>query len=362
VTTGEAVVDERWAASEPLLVERLRDEILATPDRRITFARFMQRALTEPGLGYYATSDRRPTREGDFLTAPELHPVFGRCVARHLSRVWRGSLNESSRFVVREWGAGRGTLAASVQGGLERDDPELARALVWQPQDLADRHGAPLEGPFEGVVLANELVDALPVHRVVRRRDGLAELYVTWSDGWFRHVEGKPSSRALSDHLAGADVSLADGQVAEVSLTAAAWVGDAVRDLTRGQLLVIDYGMEARELYAPKRAAGTLVTYAGHRAGDDPFAAVGRQDITTHVDLTSLDRAARAAGLRRTLATRQADFLVDLGLGALLAELGREPSTTLPEYAAARASVARLLDPRHLGAFRVSAWDRPTGD
>jgi SAM-dependent MidA family methyltransferase len=129
-------------------------------------------------------------------------------------------------------------------------------------------------------------------------------------------------------------------------------------DLGRGQLLVIDYGMDAAELYGPRRMAGTLVTYAGHRAGDDPFAAVGRQDITAHVDLTAIDRAARTAGLRPTLATRQADFLVTLGLGDLLVELGRDPGTTLEEYAAARSSVVRLLDPRHLGAFRVHAWDR----
>ena len=298
MTSGGAVTDPRWASSEPVLVERLRDEILAASDERITFARFMERALTEPDLGYYASSTLRPTREGDFLTAPELHPLFGRCIARHLSRVWRGPLGGPPRFVVREWGAGRGTLEASVRAGLGRDDADLARILEWQPVDVAGRHADPTAGTFEGVVLANEFVDALPVHRVVGRGGGLAELYVTWREGWFAHVEGPPSTAALAEHLAAEGVTLAEGQLAEVGLAAAAWVGAAVRDLARGQLLVIDYGMDASELYGPRRMAGTLMTYAGHRAGDDPFAAVGRQDITAHVDLTRARPGRHGSGPR----------------------------------------------------------------
>jgi SAM-dependent MidA family methyltransferase len=360
VTTG-GPIDERWASSEPQLVERLRDEILASPDQRITFARFMERALTEPGLGYYVTSAARPTREGDFLTAPELHPFFGRCLGRHLSRFWRDGLGGPGRFVVREWGAGRGTLAASVRAGLEVDDPDLARIVDWQPVDVAGRHPEPLADAFVGVVLANEFVDALPVHRLVGRGGSLAELHVAWQDGWFATIEAPLSTSAAADILAADGVDLAEGQVAEVCPAATAWVADAARDLARGQLLVIDYGRDADELYGPGRMAGTLMTYAGHRAGDDPFDAVGRQDMTAHVDLTALDRAARAAGLRPALATSQAELLVDLGLGALLAEHGRDPGTSLDEYATARASVARLLDPRHLGGFRVRAWDRPAG-
>ena len=118
MTSGGAGADSRWASSEAVLVERLRDEILAASDERVTFARFMVRALTEPDLGYYASSTLRPTREGDFLTAPELHPLFGRCLARHMSWVWRGPLGGPPRFVVREWGAGHGTLEASVRAGL----------------------------------------------------------------------------------------------------------------------------------------------------------------------------------------------------------------------------------------------------
>src|SRR4051812_38105916 len=153
------------ALGEPRLVERLRAEIDAAPERRITFARFMERALTEPGLGYYATSHTRPTRAGDFLTAPELHPFFGRLVARHLTDVWR-RMRSPRRFTVREYGAGRGTLEDRVRNGLSDDASALAPRLEWQPVDVGA--AAPNE-LVSGAIIANEYLDALPVHRVVQR-------------------------------------------------------------------------------------------------------------------------------------------------------------------------------------------------
>ena len=364
VTAGGTVADERWASSEPRLVERLRDEILASPDRRITFARFMERALTEPGLGYYATSVSRPTREGDFLTAPELHPLFGRCLGRHLARVWRGGLDRTARFVVREWGAGRGTLEASARAGLEIDDPDLAGVLDWQPVDVAGRHADPTTDRFEGVVLANELVDALPVHRVVGRGGDIAELHVTWRGGWFEHVEGPPSSGSLADHLAADSVVLAEGQLAEVGLAAVAWVGRC-RPRPRARAAARHRLRDGRRpsSTAPRRMAGTLMTYAGHQPGDDPFAAVGRQDLTAHVDLTALDRAARAAGLRPVLATRQADFLVGLGLGDLLVAArprADDDAGRLCRGARVGRAPARPAPPRRLPREGVGTRPRPT--
>ena len=125
-----------------------------------------------------------------------------------------------------------------------------------------------------------------------------------------------------------------------------------------GLLLVIDYGHEAAELYGPRRMAGSLLTYREHAVADDPFVAVGRSDITAHVDVSALRRAADDAGLAHLGQTTQARFLVGLGLGELLAALGREPATGLSEYVDARSAVARFLDPRHLGAFAVLAWGR----
>ncbi|MFN8619696.1 MAG: SAM-dependent methyltransferase [Chloroflexota bacterium] len=370
--TSPTDLDPRWAESEPPLVAAIRDEILTAPDRRITFARFMERALTEPGLGYYATTATRPTREGDFLTAPELHPFFGRCLGRQLTEAWE-RLGRPAPFTVREWGAGRGTLGRTVADGLRADGSDLADALIWQPTDLPGRHPEPPTGPFTGAILANEYLDALPVHRVEQRDGRLLERYVTWTgvayraagaatarheDGWFAEIADEPSSAALEAELAVSGVRLADGQLAEIRPGLARWVGQATNDLTAGLLLVIDYGHEASVLYGPRRMAGTLVTYRGHVAGDDPFAAVGRQDITTHVDISAVERGARTAGLTDLGRTSQAEFLINLGLGDLLSRMGLDPATDGGAYLLARASVVRLIDPRALGGFKVMAFGR----
>ncbi|MBA2275240.1 MAG: SAM-dependent methyltransferase [Chloroflexi bacterium] len=352
--------DERWADSEPALVELIREEILAAPAQRITFARYMDLALTAPELGYYATSDRRPTREGDFLTAPELHPFFGRCIGRQLDEIWR-RLGRPDPFTVREYGAGRGTLRETVAAGLRADGSELADSLDWVAIDLPDRSDPAPERPFEGVVLANEYLDALPVHRLQQVGDTIMERWVTWHDGWFAEVVAGPSSPGLARTLAEAGTSLAGGQVADVSPGWESFPAIAARRLARGVVLVIDYGHPAAELYGPRRLAGTLMGYHGHRAVEDPFARVGRMDLTAHVDLNAVERGARAAGLAPLGSTSQAEFLVGLGLGEMLRTLGEQTPADPAAYLEARAAVARFLDPRHLGGFRVLGFGRGMG-
>jgi SAM-dependent MidA family methyltransferase len=339
-------------------VARIRDEIETAPGRRITFARFMERALTEPGIGYYATSTLRPTRAGDFLTAPELHPLFGRCVGRALTARWL-RCGSPRVFTVREFGAGRGTLRDSVVAGLEADGSGLASVVSWEPVDLPGRHPAPLTGRPADIVIANEYLDALPVHRLVMVGGALRESWVTWREGGFGWEEGELSSAALVDPLLAADISLREGQVVEVRPAVAAWVAEVAGMLGQGLLLVMDYGHETRELYGPRRLAGTLVTYRGHVAGDDPLQAVGRQDITAHVDLGELRRAAEAHGLLPAVDISLGRWLAELGLGELLSDLGRDPATAPQAYADARAAVLRLLDPRHLGGQRVLGFAGP---
>ena len=357
--------DPRWADSEPRLVEVIRDEILAAPEQRITFARFMERALTEPGLGYYASSELRPTRRGDFLTAPELHPFFGRCLARFVAAAWERAGSPRS-FRVLEFGAGRGTLRHDALLGLRDDGCALLEGLDWLTVDLPERTafaprgtapGGAAPGPAD-LVLANELLDALPVHRLVQQ-ETLREAWVTWQDGWFAETLAEPSDPALSAQLMAEGVELRSGQRADVCLRAPEWVRAVAGQLTlNGLLLVIDYGHEAAELYGPRRMAGSLLTYRRHAVSDDPFRAVGQSDLTAHVDLSAMLTAAQSVGLTLEGRTTQARFLAGLGLGDLLVELGHDPATDPQEYLAARSAVARLLDPRHLGAFEVLAWNR----
>ena len=372
--------------SDPVLVERIVAEI--GRDGPLTFARFMELALYEPDHGYYRAPSARPGRDGDFLTAPEANPIFGRALARHVADVWR-AIDRPSSFVIREHGAGSGALAVAVLDGLATDEPDLYgavrfRAVEIEPRRLAEfrerlagaGHGDRLEaddgGPIVGAVIANEVLDALPTHRVQgaaavgggqdQDAAGPAELlesFVDWRDGAFIDVLGPPSTADLADRLSAEGVVLRAGQRAEICLAVDDWVKNAAAGLERGTALVIDYGYPAAELYDPvRRPAGTLAAYLGQRAHDDPFRAVGRQDLTAHVDTTAVERAAAAAALTHLGTTTQSRFLAGLGAGELLVELQTGPDATLQRYLEARAALVRMIDPAAMGRFSVLAFGR----
>jgi SAM-dependent MidA family methyltransferase len=364
--------------SDPRLVARIADEIHANGPMQ--FARFMELALYDPEAGYYTGGATGPGRHGDFLTSPEGHPIFGWSIARHLESVW-AALDRPGRFVVREHGAGSGALAAGILDGLRRSASPMLDAVRYQAVDVAparldalagrlaadgglDRHLEPLDDrPAAGVVLANELLDALPVHRVEGGPDGsLLERFVTLAEhadavAPFGTVLGPPSTPALAARLGAEEIVLEPGQAAEICLAIDAWVEAAAAPLERGELLLIDYGYRAAELYLPSRGS-TLRAYHRHRVHADPLVAIGRQDLTAHVDLTAVERAALAAGLGLVGRTTQAQFLADLGVGELLVALQTELGTTLESYAAARSALIRMLDPRTTGAFAVLGFGR----
>lgn len=362
------------AGDEPELVERLVDEIRASGP--ITFARFMERALYEPGLGYYRRPRAGPGRAGDFLTAPETHPIFGRTLARQLDEVWR-RLGQPDPFVVREHGAGEGALAVAMLDGLTADRSGLLEAVRYQPieveaarvealtQRLADAgHAGRLDDrspdaePLTGAVIGNEVLDALPVHRVERRNGVLYELLVDRRDGRFVEVLAEPSTPELAARLDRQGVVLAEGQRAEISLAIDPWIEGVAQSLGRGCALLIDYGHPAAELYGPRRMAGSLVAYVNHRAHGDPFVNVGRQDLTAHVDLDAVVADAAGAGLDHLGTTTQAEFLVALGVEEVLRGIQADEATTLEAYTSLRSGLMRLLDPAATGRFAVLAFGR----
>jgi SAM-dependent MidA family methyltransferase len=213
--------------------------------------------------------------------------------------------------------------------------------------------------PIDGVILANEVLDALPVHRVMGRDGVLVERFVTWADSGFAETDGEPSVPALAERLDREGIVLADGQRAEICLELDGWVAGVAAGLRRGVLQLIDYGHPAAELYDPiRRRDGTLRAYLRHTVHDDPYVHVGWQDLTAHVDVTAVGAAAASAGLTHLGTTTQAEFLAGLGAGDLLAELGRSPDTQLEDYLTARSSLLRMLDPAAMGRFRVMGFGR----
>jgi SAM-dependent MidA family methyltransferase len=373
------------AGRSAALVAKIRTEIERSPAGRITFAHFMNLALNEPRLGYYRQASDRPTDAGDFLTAPETHAIFGWTIAHWIERMW-ADLGRPRRFHLIEYGAGSGTLALSILDGFRRHDAaELLEAVRYRPIESNPNRLAELSSRFDeagfagileaaaepatgraappepavGVVLANEFLDALPVHRTVLRGGKLLELYVVWRDG-FAEVAAEPSTPELAAHLADDGVAghLAEGQVAEICLDIGPWLDDVAGQLARGYVLAIDYGYEAAELYGPRHLAGTLLGYRGHRVVENPFTDPGQIDLTAHVDFTAVrDAAARRGFAAQPLVTQQ-QFLMDAGLEAELQALQASPDLTLAEYTRARSGIVRMLDPRHMGRFRVLIAER----
>jgi SAM-dependent MidA family methyltransferase len=364
-----------------VLLAAIRDEIATGGP--MTFARFMEIALYDPARGYYRGAIARPGRAGDFLTAPEASPIFGRTLARFALAV-HAAIGAPATFTIREHGAGTGALAAPLVATILAaeaapaaisylvDEVEPDRVAAVRVAVLAAVEAATPEAPgrvtvdaddgrsIEGLVVANEVLDALPTHRVVRRGDRLREVLVdVGADGGLVDRESEPTTAALAARLTAESIDLADGQHAEICLAVDAWIERAAAGLGRGVLLLVDYGHPAADLYDPRRrAAGTLATYLGHRVGEDPYRAIGRQDVTAHVDVTAVERAARAAGLDHLGLTTQAEFLSRLGAGELLVAEQTGPGASLQAYLETRSALVRMIDPSAMGRFRVLAFGR----
>jgi SAM-dependent MidA family methyltransferase len=359
--------------SDPALVDAIREEI--ERNGPITFARFMERALYEPGHGYYRSAERRPGRAGDFLTAPEAHPIFGRSLARFVEGVW-SAIGRPDSFTIRESGAGGGALAEPLLARLAAGDPALAASVRYRADEVEPRRlddllerlaAAGLDGalepdddaPIVGAVIANEVLDALPTHRVVIREGRLLEVLVGWRDDAFADIEADPSTPALARRFETEGIRLDEGQQAEVCLELERWVARAAAGLERGVLLLVDYGDTAGRLYDPRRRpAGTLLAYLRHRAHDGVYRAIGHQDLTAHVDVSAVESAAAAAGLDHFGTTTQGRFLAALGAGELLVELQGDSAAALPAYLEARAALVRMIDPAAMGAFKVMVFGR----
>jgi SAM-dependent MidA family methyltransferase len=294
-----------------------------------------------------------------------LHAVFGACLARQAAELWR-ALDRPRPFTVLEWGAGTGALARDLLTAAARE-PDFAAALDYAIHEISppliEQQRATLAAtghtarwttepaPPVGLALANEVLDALPVHRLTVVDGQLRELLVDWQDDDLVERPAPPTSPALAAYLADGGVRLAEGQVAEVNLGALDWLATVAERLTRGAIVIVDYGDTTAELYGPRRQRGTLLCYTGQTVNEQPFRRVGRQDMTAHIDFGALMRQAARLGLHVAGLTSQGAFLAGLGLGELLLE--RQARLSPLEYTRERARIADLIRPDRLGRFKV---------
>jgi SAM-dependent MidA family methyltransferase len=351
------LADPKAIAQSRQLVGRIARQIDAEGGW-IPFDRFMQHALYEPGLGYYAATPGKIGPRGDFITAPEISPLFAQALAAQVAQAF-----EQVPPRLLEFGAGTGALAAELIGALEQlgAAPE-SYGIVEVSADLkADqqaRLGAAtrrskrhtmvqwLDGPpdaFEGVIVANEVLDVMPVKLFATRGGQTLERGVQVERAMLRWGE-RPAGVELRDAVTGIELevgALPEGYVSEVGLVARAWGATLGRWLRRGVALLIDYGFPRHEYYHPQRAMGTLMCHFRHRAHDDPLWLPGLNDITAHIDFTAMAQAARSAGLEVLGYTSQASFLLDCGLLELLREA--------PGGASASTAALRLLSEAEMG-------------
>lgn len=345
------------------LVELIRQDI-ASQGGWISFARYMELALYAPGLGYYTAGAHKFGEAGDFVTAPELSPLFGCTLARQVAEIMAHSAPH-----ILELGAGSGKLVADMLGELERlgSLPE-SYSILEVSADLRARQQVllgerlphlknrvhwldALPGRFSGAITANEVLDALPVHLVHWRDSMLAERGVSISDECFIWQERAISDAALLN--AAQQIVVPDDYVSEICLAARGLINSLANCLEQGAILFIDYGFGAREFYHPQRNTGTLMCHYRHRAHDDPFFLPGLQDITAHVNFTDIAECGIDAGLELLGYTSQAFFLINCGITGLMQDTSPE---NLRDYLPLSAQLQKLTSPAEMGElFKVIA-------
>lgn len=333
----------------------------------IGFDRFMDLALYTPGMGYYAGGAHKFGAAGDFLTAPELSDVFAQALGAQVAQL----LALGAPQII-EVGAGSGQLAADLLLELDRRDRLPERYCILELSgELRARQQATLSTrvpqflprlcwleclpeDFDGLVLANEVLDAMPVHLVVWNGEDIAERGVAVDSGQFTWRD-RPAGGRLRDRAQAlaAACAIAPGYLSEISLLAPAWIAQWAAILRRGALLLIDYGFPRHEYYHPQRDAGTLMCHYRQHAHGEPFYLPGLQDITAHVDFTAIVEAGCGAGLELLGYSTQASFLFNCGLTEILA---RTPASEPLRYLPLASAVQKLISPAEMGElFKVIA-------
>jgi SAM-dependent MidA family methyltransferase len=356
----------------PELIAAISSEI--TKSGPIPFVRFMELALYHPQFGYYMRQPDSADHErigwsGDFYTSSDVHPILGRAIAAQ-ARQMDELMGWPTPFTIVEGGAGKGLLArdclAAIHAGQDDFASRVRYVLIERSpamRELQRRNLAPwlskpglltwvegLDGlapqSVTGLFFSNELIDAFPVHRVQVAAGRTEELYVDYRDGRFVNCFKPLSTAALVQYLQQLNPTWPEGYRTEVNLLAMDWMEQVARRMDRGFVVTIDYGHTAQDLYGPERKDGTFLCYFQQRANDDPFMRVGEQDMTAHVDFSSLASVGETQGLHVTGFTNQVSFLMGLGVEEMVGKLE-------PESPAFRAAI-HLLKPNGMGStFKV---------
>jgi SAM-dependent MidA family methyltransferase len=331
----------------------------------ITFAEYMRECLYHPTYGYYSQPESR--RFADYYTSVDVHPIFGRLLARQFAEMWE-QLGRPSEFQLVEAAAGTGRLAGHILDFAQQKLPEFFQVLRYiaversparcdqlrerlQPYIDRSRCQTSIEMPAKidvGCIFSNELLDALPVHRVVQEQGQLREICVATDGSTFFDLRTPLSTCAISEYFAAQGITLIEGQQAEAGLEACDWITEIGRRLDRGFVVTIDYGHEAADLFDAHHMAGTVLAYAQHRESEEFYAAPGQQDLTAHVNFTALRQWGERSGLTALGLVSQTAFLLALGQVNEFADL-YDDGMSESDRVRARLQLKTLIFPEGMG-------------
>lgn len=355
-------------------VQELIRADIATAGGWISFARYLELALYAPGMGYYSSGAAKFGGTGDFVTAPEISPLFGKTVARQAAQILDLMGNKSGDIL--EFGAGSGKLALDMLLELEKLGHlpgqylilEVSAELRQRQRELFEKHAPHLSAridwlehlptKFNGLVLANEVLDAMPVHLVVWRDGDLFERGVAWNGTAFEWSECPLIDGELFTAARALNLRTGPGKdyISEISLAARGFMRSLAGILQQGAIVLLDYGFGHNEYYHPQRDQGTLMCHYRHHAHDDPFYLPGLQDITSHVDFSALTEVAIDAGLKLRGYTTQAHFLINCGITEILAQT---PAENTGAYLPLANQLQKLVSPAEMGElFKVIAFGK----
>ncbi len=353
------------------------EKIRQSPKSQLTFAEYMDVVLYDPQYGYYSSGAVEIGSKGDFFTAVSLGKDFGELLAIQLFQIWQ-NLHCPDNFSLVEMGAGNGDLAKDIINYLQENHSDFISVLNYiiiekspslrdtQQQKLADFNKINLtwkswdeipDNKLVGCCFSNELVDAFPVHQIVIHNQSLQEVFVTEKEGKITEHYDNISTAKLQQYFDLVEIEIMKQDYpqdyrTEVNLMALDWVETVAKKLNKGYLLTIDYGYQAAKYYHPQRSQGTLKCYYQHRHHNNPYVNLGQQDITTHVDFTALENQGKKSGLETVGLTKQAMFLMALGLGDRLQELS-SGKYNVREIFQRRNALHQLINSGGLGGFGV---------
>lgn len=349
-------------ALEEIIREKIAKEI------SISFSQFMQMALYQPGFGYYSSGTHKFGKDGDFVTSPELGDLFAKCMAKQFQQV----LDQIEAPIVMELGAGTGQFCfdclleldslnslpekyciLEVSADLQQRQQEKVKGLPKHLQNIVTWIQQPPTEKFNGIIFANEVLDALPVEVFKFEDEQYQQMMVAWDNG-FKQI-WQPMPEKLKQHIQAKELDLADGYLSEFVPHLSAWLKTITESLQQGVVLVVDYGYERNAYYHPQRNEGTLVCFMQHQANFNYFDNVGIQDMTAFVDFTAVAEAGDGCGLDIDGYTTQAHFLMSLGIEQLLGD--SEKNYT--EYYRNTTEMKKLVMPNEMGEkFKVIAMSK----